>query len=160
MNTAETVVASIAGLIAFFYLNLYAGSYRMRKAATAFLAALKEGRHVDAHTLLSSQFKEMISVEAFEPFLSERGVFAIKQVKRYLGDFSIGTNQGTVEPWIIREDNIYFKMKLHMFREKMKWTVRAIDVQLRMMPAPMPTVVPSPGVETSRPTERREPTVH
>jgi uncharacterized membrane protein YcfT len=161
MNTAETVVVSILGFIAFFYVNLYAGSYRMRKAATSFLEALKQRRYSDAYALLSSEFKRSVPVDSFERFLNERGVFSIKEIKRHLGDFAIGTNQGTMEPWIIREDNIYFKLKLHMFREKMKWTVRAIDAQLRLMPAPVPATVQTPPPEPIQSPDRREaPRIH
>jgi hypothetical protein len=72
VSTTATVVVSILGFIAFFYINLYAGSYRMRRAATAFLNALVQARHSDAHALLTSKSQRLVPKEEFERFLSER----------------------------------------------------------------------------------------
>lgn len=136
MSTAATVVVSILGFIAFFYVNLYAGSYRMRRAASAFLNALAQCRHSDAHALLATAFQESVPKEHFEYFLAERGISSIKRFTRSHGDFSIGVDRGTVKPLLIREDGVYFPVELTMRRERMAWRVAAIDVQVRLAPAP------------------------
>jgi hypothetical protein len=50
-------------------------------------------------------------------------------------DFSIGSNQGTLAPWLIRKDGVYFKIKLNMLRETptWAWTVAGIDAQVRVV---------------------------
>lgn len=136
MSTAATVVVSILGFIAFFYVNLYAGSYRMRRAASAFINALAQGRHSDAHALLAADFQEAVPKEHFEYFLADRGISSIKRFTRSHGDFSIGVDRGTVKPLLIREDGIYFPIELTMRREKMAWRVASIDAQVRLAPAP------------------------
>lgn len=136
MSTAATVVVSILGFIAFFYVNLYAGSYRMRRAAASFLNALTENRHSDAYALMASAFQELVPEEDFEGFLSERGITPIKRFARSHGDFSIGVDNGTVKPLLIREDGVHFPIELLMRRERMVWRVAAIDAQLRLAPGP------------------------
>lgn len=136
MSTAATVVVSILGFIVFFYVNLYAGSYRMRRAATSFLNALAQKRHSDAYVLLASAFQELVPEEDFEPFLAERGITSIKRFTRSHGDFSIGVDNGTVKPLLIREDGVHFPIELLMRRERMVWRVAAIDAQLRLAPGP------------------------
>ena len=160
MDTAGTVVLSIAGFIAFFYVNLYAGSFRMRRAATAFMARLQQRRFSEAYALMSSAFRVAVPEDQFELFLAQRGVYKIKEFKRYLGDFSIGSNRGTMAPWLIREDGVYFKVKLNMFRERMKWTVSALDAELRLVPAPMPVSSEVPEHLPPRTDERHEPKLH
>lgn len=137
MSTTATVVVSILGFIAFFYVNLYAGSYRMRRAASAFLSALVQGRHMDAHALLTSRFQEAVPKESFEGFLAERGIMSIARFARSLGDFSIGVDRGSMKPMLVREDGMHFPIELAMRRERMSWRVDAIDVQVRLAPAPI-----------------------
>ena len=96
MSTTATVVVSILGFIAFFYVNLYAGSYRMRRSATAFLNALVQGRHADAQALLTSKFQGAVPKQGFERFLAERGITSITRFTRSHGDFSIGVDRGSV----------------------------------------------------------------
>jgi hypothetical protein len=134
VSTTATVVVSILGFIAFFYVNLYAGSYRMRRAASAFLSALAQRRHTDAHALLTSAFQESVPDEDFERFLAERGIAAIKMFTRSHGDFSIGVDTGTVKPLLIREDGVHFPIELAMRREGMAWRVAAIDALVRLAP--------------------------
>jgi hypothetical protein len=136
VSTTATVVVSILGFIAFFYVNLYAGSYRMRRAASAFLSALVHGRYIDAHALLTSRFQGTVSKESFERFLAERGITAIARFVRSLGDFSIGVDRGSVKPILVREDGMHFPIELAMRRERMSWRVDSIDVQVRLAPAP------------------------
>ena len=131
-----TVVVSILGFIAFFYVNLYAGSYRMRRAASAFLSALAQGRHADAHALLTVRFQDAVPKERFEGFLAERGITSIKRFARSHGDFSIGVDTGSVKPLLVREDGVYFPIELAMLRERMLWRVASIDAQVRLAPTP------------------------
>lgn len=136
MSTIATVVVSILGFIAFFYVNLYAGSYRMRRAASAFMSALVQSRHVDAYALLSSSFRRAVAKESFEHFLVERGITSIARFARSRGDFSIGVDRGSVKPVLVRKDNLHFPIELTMRREQMSWKVDSIDVQVRLAPAP------------------------
>lgn len=136
MSTPATVVVSILGFIALFYINLYAGSYRMRRAASAFLGALVQEHYADAHALLTSKFQEMVPREDFEGFLAARGVRSIARFVRSLGDFSIGTDRGTVKPLLLRNDGVNFPVELAMRREGMAWRVASIDVQIRLASAP------------------------
>lgn len=137
MSTPATVVVSILGFIALFYINLYAGSYRMRRAASAFLDALVQERYADAHALLTSKFQEMVPRQDFEGFLAARGVRSIARFVRSLGDFSIGADRGTVKPVLLREDGVHFPIELAMRRAGMAWRVASIDVQLRLASAPV-----------------------
>jgi hypothetical protein len=136
VSTTATVVISILGFIAFFYVILYAGSYRMRRAATAFLMALVHGRHGDAHTLLTSNFQEAMPQEGFEKFLAELGITSIVRFTRSLGDFSIGTDSGSVTARLIREDGTHFVIELVVRREQMSWRIDSMNIQVRLDPAP------------------------
>lgn len=136
MSTPETVVASIIGFIAAFFLLLYAGSYRMRKAAKAFQSALLARKYSDAYQLLGSDLKGSIQEHEFETFLAERGIFRIKEFRG--SDFWIGKKQGGYKPYLIREDGIYFQLELLMRREQWTWKVAVIDVKLRLVQAQAP----------------------
>lgn len=146
MSTTAPVVVSVLGFIAFFYVNLYAGSYRMRRAATAFLNALVQARHSDAHALLTSKSQRLVPKEEFERFLAERGISSITRFTRSHGDFSIGLDSGTVKPLLIREDGMHLPIELVMRREQMAWRVDFIDVQVRLAPVPMMDAANVPDV--------------
>lgn len=138
MNTLTIILLTIVGIIAIFYILLVGGSFRMRGTATAFLEAIREERYVDAHSHLHPGFAQTVSADNFESFLCERGVFLIKEVKRYMGDYTISSRAGSVKPFLIRADNVYFPMNIGLAYEDGKWSVVSLDVQLRLAPAAVP----------------------
>src|SRR5689334_25285801 len=107
MSTAATIIVLILGFIVFYYVALYAASYRMRRAATVFLTALAQGHYVSAHALLSSAFQRLVSEQAFEDFLADRGISSMTRLARSHRDFSIGSASGSVKAMLVREDGWY-----------------------------------------------------
>lgn len=130
METLITIFFICAG----FYVLLRASSYRMRAAATKFITAIIDRRFVEAYEIMHPDFQSKIPKEHFEIFLAERGVFNIKEIKRHLGDYSIGTQTGHVTPIFFREDNIYFPVDFVFVYTEKAWRIYALDVRYRLNP--------------------------
>jgi hypothetical protein len=111
---------------------------------------------------MGSQFRNAVTVAEFEHFLAVREIFDITRVKRYMGDYSIGTSHGTVSPYLIRGDGVFFKVNLQMLKEDKIWRVAAIDAELRLTPAPLPLREEKPqSVYIDRTSSPRDkPTLH
>jgi len=139
MGTFLMICGVIIGFIPLFCIVLHLSSRGLRKAVIKFTTALKNREFDIAYSMLAHDFKKQVNRQNFEEFLAQCEIYNIKEVQSYSGDYSISVGRGTVSPFIIREDNKFFKLDINMVKINKNWLVNSLDITTRIAPLEVPT---------------------